>query len=190
MGASCPISFPNCWTPYQILAATEISHTAAVKLNKGKQTQVYDLVFRYAQVVGLTASLGVGDTNDISKAVDNILQICANLDVENVSTVREHKEELSKYANTPERQVFVVSTRGQDVFLDVIGQVSLVSCKPTERFFSAVLQSSASLSLNFSRSSVRPQARDWPGERLKFRLLLRCSSQSFHLRERSGRGSM
>ena len=76
------------------------------------------------QVVGLTASLGVGDTDKISKAVEHILQICGNLDAEAVSTVQENREELEKYANTPERKVIMVSTRRRDIFLEIIGQVS------------------------------------------------------------------
>lgn len=57
------------------------------------------------------------------KAEGHILQVCANLDAKGISTVRKHEEELSKYANKPERKVFPVNKSEQDPFERVINQV-------------------------------------------------------------------
>ena len=46
------------------------------------------------QIIGLTASLGVGKARNKNDAQDHILQLCANLDSYVISTVQEHIKEL------------------------------------------------------------------------------------------------
>ena len=53
------------------------------------------------QITGLTASLGVGKSNNDVDAREYILSICANLDAKNLSTVERHLEELKKHVNLP-----------------------------------------------------------------------------------------
>ena len=53
------------------------------------------------QIVGLTASVGVGKAKLMQKAVDHILKLCANLDVTQICTVREHVDELKNHTNEP-----------------------------------------------------------------------------------------
>lgn len=46
------------------------------------------------QIIGLTASLGVGKARSRIEAQDHILQLCANLDCSVIVTVEEHKQDL------------------------------------------------------------------------------------------------
>ncbi|KAK2167333.1 hypothetical protein LSH36_29g03000 [Paralvinella palmiformis] len=50
------------------------------------------------QIVGLTASVGVGSARDLDKAREHILSLCANLDaVDGISIVVKHEEELKNH---------------------------------------------------------------------------------------------
>uniref|UniRef100_A0A8C1XKY8 Activating signal cointegrator 1 complex subunit 3 n=1 Tax=Cyprinus carpio TaxID=7962 RepID=A0A8C1XKY8_CYPCA len=55
------------------------------------------------QIVGLTASVGIGSFKNGLEAENNILQLCANLDTRVITTVTEHKDELKSYVHTPEK---------------------------------------------------------------------------------------
>ena len=52
------------------------------------------------QILGLSASLGVGHGKD---AYQHILTLCANLDAVDVIQVVQNKDELKKYVNSPEQ---------------------------------------------------------------------------------------
>jgi len=41
------------------------------------------------QVVGLTASPGAGNANTVEMAVEHVLELCANMDATEISTVRD-----------------------------------------------------------------------------------------------------
>ena len=43
------------------------------------------------QVVGLTASPGAGGANSVQAAAEHILELCANMDAINISTVRNER---------------------------------------------------------------------------------------------------
>ncbi|XP_070545148.1 antiviral innate immune response receptor RIG-I-like isoform X2 [Ptychodera flava] len=68
------------------------------------------------QIIGLTASIGVGKAANESGARDHILQICANLDVEMISKVVEYKNELSKYSPLPHEDILGTPGRQNDTF--------------------------------------------------------------------------
>jgi len=55
------------------------------------------------QVVGLTASPGAGSANNREAAAEHILELCANMDATDISTIRNEKNilELIRYANKP-----------------------------------------------------------------------------------------
>ena len=57
------------------------------------------MCFWVQQVVGLTASVGVGKAKDVKGAVDHILKLCANLDAGKLCTVQEHRPELLSHTN-------------------------------------------------------------------------------------------
>ncbi|XP_060695436.1 antiviral innate immune response receptor RIG-I-like isoform X2 [Hemiscyllium ocellatum] len=75
------------------------------------------------QIVGLTASLGVGDASSLNDAVNYILQICANLDAESLSTVQKNVAELNKYVFVPKKYTRQTTRRPKDPFADIISQM-------------------------------------------------------------------
>ena len=54
----------------------------------------------FSQLVGLTASVGVGKADSIEKTEAHIITLCASLDSQ-IVTVTKHTEELKKYVNNP-----------------------------------------------------------------------------------------
>ncbi|XP_023931940.1 probable ATP-dependent RNA helicase DHX58 isoform X2 [Lingula anatina] len=75
------------------------------------------------QVVGLTASLGVGKAKNIESAKDHILRLCANLDTEVLSTVVQHENEMLQYVNVPKSDIVPVGERAMDPFKDIISRI-------------------------------------------------------------------
>ncbi|XP_056609630.1 probable ATP-dependent RNA helicase DHX58 [Triplophysa dalaica] len=69
------------------------------------------------QVLGLTASPGTGGNKTLDKAVEHVLQICANLDSVIVSTM-EYKSGLLKVVPRPMKQYDIVEKRALDPFGD------------------------------------------------------------------------
>ncbi|XP_065135842.1 ATP-dependent RNA helicase DHX58 [Paramisgurnus dabryanus] len=69
------------------------------------------------QVLGLTASPGTGGNRSLDKAVEHVLQICANLDSVIVST-KNHKPVLKKVVPRPIKRYDIVEKRHLDPFAD------------------------------------------------------------------------
>lgn len=55
------------------------------------------------KVIGLTATIGVGNANNDKQAVDHMLKICANLDVETIATVEDENNiaDMRKFTSRP-----------------------------------------------------------------------------------------
>nr|XP_057937908.1 interferon-induced helicase C domain-containing protein 1 [Doryrhamphus excisus] len=70
------------------------------------------------QILGLTASLGVGSATKLDAAEKNILQICANLDASQILT-----SNLGDYRNDPCKQIVLVEDKEKDPFGDVIKRI-------------------------------------------------------------------
>jgi len=53
------------------------------------------------QVIGLTASPGAGNANSVEMAAEHILELCANMDAVDISTIRKGQNlaEMMKYTN-------------------------------------------------------------------------------------------
>ncbi|KAK3611674.1 hypothetical protein CHS0354_012045 [Potamilus streckersoni] len=66
-----------------------------IKLRSGKN------VSSLPQIIGLTASVGVGKASNITKAKQHIVKLMACLDAELISTVKDNQEELQQYVATP-----------------------------------------------------------------------------------------
>ena len=77
------------------------------------------------QVIGLTASLGVGKAKNPEEAGKHILLLCANLDAECISTVDENADELKKYEidNVPVRKMISVGKCRENEFEKIINKV-------------------------------------------------------------------
>ncbi|XP_077351077.1 ATP-dependent RNA helicase DHX58 [Festucalex cinctus] len=72
---------------------------------------------RLPQVLGLTASPGSGGAKSLDKAVEYVLQICANLDCAIVST-KKFTEELNMKVPRPIKSFDIVDKRQEDPFGD------------------------------------------------------------------------
>lgn len=75
------------------------------------------------QIVGLTASVGIGSFKNGLEAENNILQLCANLDTRVITTVTEHKDELKSYVHTPEKAFFEVQQCTSHPFIRIIKHI-------------------------------------------------------------------
>uniref|UniRef100_A0A8C5TBP5 RNA helicase n=1 Tax=Malurus cyaneus samueli TaxID=2593467 RepID=A0A8C5TBP5_9PASS len=88
------------------------------------------------QIVGLTASVGVGNAKTTHETVEHICTLCSYLDVQAISTVRENKQDLQRFSNKPEtrkRTSFLFSCELQSTMnkyffppslLDTISQIN------------------------------------------------------------------
>uniref|UniRef100_A0A6I8P6F3 RNA helicase n=1 Tax=Ornithorhynchus anatinus TaxID=9258 RepID=A0A6I8P6F3_ORNAN len=64
------------------------------------------------QIVGLTASVGVGDAKNKNEAIQHICKLCACLDAPIISTVRENLDDLEKIVFKPQKRcLFEVQNR-------------------------------------------------------------------------------
>ncbi|XP_038046192.1 probable ATP-dependent RNA helicase DHX58 [Patiria miniata] len=77
------------------------------------------------QVLGLTASMGVGKASNLSEAESHIMKMCANLDVEKICTVQDqqNKEELRQIRDKPEEDIFEVPGRKNNGFAKAIVEI-------------------------------------------------------------------
>ncbi|XP_033945144.1 ATP-dependent RNA helicase DHX58 [Pseudochaenichthys georgianus] len=77
------------------------------------------------QILGLTASPGTGGATDLHKAVEHVLQICANLDSAIVST-KNFVTELNEKVPRPKKQFDIVDARPKDPFGDQLKSMMLI----------------------------------------------------------------
>ncbi|NWT82078.1 DHX58 helicase, partial [Lanius ludovicianus] len=68
------------------------------------------------QVLGLTASPGTGGATSFKGAVEHILQICANLDTEKITSVQDEAQHLQSHVPQPKKQYDLCQERVQDPF--------------------------------------------------------------------------
>lgn len=66
-------------------------------------SQTFNSLECSSQVVGLTASVGVGDAKSTSEALEYICKLCASLDVSVVATVKDNLEELEEVVYKPQK---------------------------------------------------------------------------------------
>ncbi|XP_048216839.1 antiviral innate immune response receptor RIG-I isoform X2 [Perognathus longimembris pacificus] len=75
------------------------------------------------QVLGLTASVGVGDAKTIEEAMSYICRLCAALDASVIATIRENMEELEEIVYKPQKLFRKVESRTTDKFKVIISQL-------------------------------------------------------------------
>ncbi|KAM6042433.1 ATP-dependent RNA helicase DHX58 [Theristicus caerulescens] len=68
------------------------------------------------QVLGLTASPGTGGATSFEGAVEHILQICANLDTEKITSAQEELQHLQSHVPQPRKQYDLCQERARDPF--------------------------------------------------------------------------
>ena len=67
--------------------------------------KTYDVYLLCNQVLGLTASVGVGKADTQVAAVNWIEKIMAHLDAQEVATVRKQKQQLAEFVTVPEQSL-------------------------------------------------------------------------------------
>ncbi|XP_078354158.1 ATP-dependent RNA helicase DHX58-like isoform X2 [Oculina patagonica] len=80
---------------------------------------------RLPQIIGLTASLGVGKARNKNEAQEHILQLCANLDCSVIVTVEKHTKDLKGMTGRCERTCHEIPDGEMDYFDEIIGSVMI-----------------------------------------------------------------
>ncbi|NWV63657.1 IFIH1 protein, partial [Malurus elegans] len=75
------------------------------------------------QILGLTASPGVGGATSYSKAEEHILKICANLDACRIMTVEEHASQLKNQVKEPSKKTVIADDKKRDPFRERIIEI-------------------------------------------------------------------
>ncbi|XP_003800341.1 probable ATP-dependent RNA helicase DDX58 [Otolemur garnettii] len=75
------------------------------------------------QVIGMTASVGVGDAKNTDEAMDYICRLCASLDVSEIVTVKDNLEELEQIVYKPQKYFRKVESRTTDPFKCIISEL-------------------------------------------------------------------
>ncbi|NWX12452.1 IFIH1 protein, partial [Aegotheles bennettii] len=75
------------------------------------------------QILGLTASPGVGGATSNSKAEEHILKICANLDACRIMTVEEHTSQLNNQVKEPYKKTVTANDKRRDPFKERITEI-------------------------------------------------------------------
>ncbi|NXB94842.1 IFIH1 protein, partial [Vidua chalybeata] len=75
------------------------------------------------QILGLTASPGVGGATSYSKAEEHILKICANLDACRIMTVEEHASQLKNQVKEPSKKTVIADDKKRDPFKEKITEI-------------------------------------------------------------------
>ncbi|XP_053159976.1 antiviral innate immune response receptor RIG-I isoform X2 [Hemicordylus capensis] len=84
-----------------------------------------DLKFEQAatplpQIIGLTASLGVGSSKNLDETIEYICTLCASLNAEVISTVKENVKDLEEVVYKPQKIITLVGKRPRNCFVEVI----------------------------------------------------------------------
>ncbi|NXA57872.1 DHX58 helicase, partial [Mohoua ochrocephala] len=85
------------------------------------------------QVLGLTASPGTGGATSFEGAVEHILQICANLDTEKITSVQDEAQHLQSHVPQPKKQYDLCQERAQDPFGEQLKKVMVQIQKYMEK---------------------------------------------------------
>ncbi|KFQ41001.1 Interferon-induced helicase C domain-containing protein 1, partial [Nestor notabilis] len=75
------------------------------------------------QILGLTASPGVGGATSYSKAEEHILKICASLDACRIMTVEEHASQLKSQVKEPFKKTVIADDKRRDPFKERITEI-------------------------------------------------------------------
>ncbi|KAJ8269635.1 hypothetical protein COCON_G00122420 [Conger conger] len=98
-------------------------HPYKILMNSYLDTKLSERNEPLPQIVGLTASVGVGTFKNRAESEMNICQLCSNLDARIISTVKNQKEELKSFVHMPEKDFFEVEKRSGDPFIGIIHNI-------------------------------------------------------------------
>ncbi|XP_019378384.1 PREDICTED: interferon-induced helicase C domain-containing protein 1 [Gavialis gangeticus] len=90
------------------------------KMKNKKLKKENKQVIQQPQILGLTASPGVGGAKNQAKAVEHILKICANLDACRIMTVEEHASQLTDQVKEPFKKFVIADDKRKDPFKEKI----------------------------------------------------------------------
>ncbi|WAR20809.1 DDX58-like protein [Mya arenaria] len=111
---------------FSLLIFDECHHTkgsgAYGELARLYLTEKFDRVAGLPQIVGLTASIGVGNAKNEEDAVEYITKVCATLDVKRLSTVERCRTSFEKHVNTPKEDTIKMTVRVKDPCRNVLIQ--------------------------------------------------------------------
>ncbi|KAL8203044.1 UNVERIFIED_CONTAM: hypothetical protein K2H54_036536 [Gekko kuhli] len=87
-----------------------------------------DLKFEQAatplpQIVGLTASLGVGSAKNLEDTIEHICTVCATLSAQVISTVKENIKDLEEVVYKPQKSIKLIGKRPESRFVDIISHM-------------------------------------------------------------------
>ncbi|XP_036186505.1 antiviral innate immune response receptor RIG-I isoform X1 [Myotis myotis] len=95
------------------------------------------------QVIGLTASVGVGDAKNTTEATEYICKLCASLDTSVVATVKDNLEELEEIVYKPQKFFRKVKSRTTNTFKCIISELM----KETESLAKSIFGELGTISL-------------------------------------------
>ncbi|NWX98149.1 IFIH1 protein, partial [Nothoprocta ornata] len=90
------------------------------KMKNRKLAKENNSLIPQPQILGLTASPGVGGATSNMKAVEHILKICANLDACRIMTVEEHVSQLRNQVKEPYKKTVIADDKRRDPFREKI----------------------------------------------------------------------
>ncbi|NXE08515.1 DDX58 helicase, partial [Lophotis ruficrista] len=99
------------------------NHPYSVLMTRYLEQKFDSSANKLPQIVGLTASVGVGNAKSINETIEHICTLCSYLDIQAISTVRENKEDLQRFGNKPETYVRWVKMRARNHFADIISDL-------------------------------------------------------------------
>ncbi|CAJ0935761.1 unnamed protein product [Ranitomeya imitator] len=95
------------------------------------------------QIIGLTASVGTGKSRNRLETMNYITRLCACLDIEEISTVKENTEELERVVYKPQKDVRETTQRDNDPFAEVIKKIMAEIEQMAKSIFPHIDQTSA-----------------------------------------------
>ncbi|XP_051894486.1 probable ATP-dependent RNA helicase DHX58 [Pristis pectinata] len=111
-------------TEFSLLIIDECHHTQKDGVYNKIMAQYIEAkhkkVSKLPQVLGLTASPGTDGANTFDKAVNHILQICANMDAQMITSSTKCKQQLDDVVPQPMKIYDIIEERKQDPFGDKI----------------------------------------------------------------------
>nr|AHB62710.1 interferon-induced helicase C domain-containing protein 1 [Oryctolagus cuniculus algirus] len=93
------------------------------KLKNNRLKKENKPVIALPQILGLTASPGVGGANKQAKAEEHILKICANLDAFTIKTVKENLDQLKDQMKEPCKKFAIADDTREDPFKEKLLEI-------------------------------------------------------------------